>query len=345
MRTEIVEVGATYLGEFLMRRGRTPRYALFRDSAFGEVRVIDRAEASTAFRIEKPTMDCSWSARRDPGRKAHFVIPASAREVLLFDGNLWWPMIDRAPDGSATMVSVEQCRSRIANNSEFVESAKLWFGRDCMHVVDGPNILYREMLRNNREQKLLEAQQCIHQNVLFCGEWAYVRGGPPLFVSMPGYRKGTWIIDVVRSAPDRRGDYSRDDFQSSPIYTDYKLDVPLGAGRFWLADEARLAIAAAHHLQTAFPAVTVHDPDFIDHSRSRIRLDAMFRAALKAMYEFDRHLDDVLDLPFSAAAIRLNDAQPNVPRVASCRSLVRLRLCVARRGSCRLQYRPLHASA
>lgn len=278
MRLVPVPLGFTYRMDYVPKGARNPRPGLFRGADVVGVRHIDAEEAEPAFRIRRPKLDI-WPMvwpRTPRSNQWQMIRSANKFEILLNDGSLWWPLRDDSTYDklNAPQMTAAECFHCIENDHHFFDSPSI----DGCYDVEKNVPAIRKLVRHNRGDKLAQAQRKTAENILICNGKAYARGGMPIFFRNHHGNKKVWEIDIASVGPDRRADPIASGLEDPPgAYADHRTEPALGAGEFWLANDAQSAISAAHPRQTAFPKIEVLMPNLIENVRQQIRLDSIFR--------------------------------------------------------------------
>lgn len=345
MRLVPTPLGYTYRLDYIPKGARNARAGLFRATDVAVVRHIEAREAELAFRVFRPELDVLPLSRprTKPGTGWDHTRPASTDEIIRYDGSLWWAVACDRESGTGSYTAAEHCLSRIEKDHFFFEAQEIDESYDV--AKDVPPI--REVIANEQSEKLAQAKRKTYENVLICGEKAFIRGGLPIYFRNYHWRKTVWEIDVASIGHDRHGRPGACGLHGKPgAYAAHTTEASLGAGHFWLPTERRAAIHAGHRRQAAYPEIEVLMPELMRESGKRfrfegtlfpeavselkpqIRLDALFREMVRMFsHPFCHHWRSRPFRSFKDAFDALceptgNDRSLSRARLKSLRSLV-----------------------
>jgi hypothetical protein len=258
-----------YRVDFIPRRCRNTRFVYIADHDFVELRRATRSEVSVAFRI----------LQHEENNKF---------EILSFDQELWWPIVDAAGHLGASnfLAALENGHAeflKLLHRRPFLPyTHRLPVSFDVLNV--------RKMKGCNREEILGLTREGASR-VLLCDDFVYMRGGEPVYLCEspdthePPLYNYISVADVNSRRPNyfygvhKLGGYSYNDFESLALN-----------GAVFAADECELArafvIEQEKHLPQERDTIELVDRETIRTNSLNLHVDVevrWFRASFGGM--------------------------------------------------------------
>ena len=328
-----IDILLPWKAEIIPRRCRRLRPVYLYETVHAEIRTPASDEARIAFRLS-----CAhWRGRN--------TLSDGKMDVVYCDGTLWWPVSPLTEDVRSEIhtpqltinpnhyIDADQLLGCIADGTRDLLALRNFQGidlfEDLLRIADLP--LVRVWKEDNKKEMEALAQRRASENLMIWKGKAFVRGGEPVYCQRP--------LD------NHRSDDGMASVGASRAVDPYASGLPFDTGRFEWAQPAFMAGKFQRADERAFAEasrspsargskfddfIEVLMPEAIKLDRAAVRLDAIYRAADRALKAGD---DPVwADMRESFAEVSARD--PNGGSTSSDRfdALVRVRRLAEGRG-------------